>query len=252
MTQPHTLLPHQQALAPEYWADPRPGIMSLRDSFAYVREAWKDMRDTEIGETISQYVFHMTAGVEIVPIPEGELVPMPDTNSRQIAKIVTDSRRLRFRPFSAGLNKIDPDIIDGFDDRATSMVDTTLYFGPRAKARIPGHGHGMVVDIKRRTLYARASRNGKFLTCLASDGFDEEGEIVLPISFPMPAEVVGVPYRDSASHITRRIVSAEILEPTGMAWHRHSGDDDDRRKEPSKERASWRDWLPTPLPAPGY
>lgn len=233
---------HEVLASDNYWAG-HGGDVPLENYTVPLSEVLDGLKHPEIGRTIGRHLFNMKGGLTIEPLEEGEQVPFPADDSRQVVRLVQDSRFIRPRRVSSDTRKLRPEHAITFDERAKEILQTKLYKGSAANATVLSEHPAFVADIKRETYYLRRANRGDFFAGLMASLLDEEGEVVLPATVPVPVTTVGAVYGNRHPGMHYRIVAADILEPTGMAWQTPRGD-----KPRKKDRSRIRRWIPALTP----
>lgn len=217
-----------------------------REGARFANECYKVLVDDAKAQEIGNVVLSLKGGGTAREIPEGEPLPMPLENTRQVVKVVTDThyafprfgKKPRHYRQLMGLVKMWQERADlDFDTQSEFMEAAHMYRGPVAIGALKNPKDIIVVE--RAVGYLRAATAAGTLGALLASAFLEENHTVEEARpSPLPQLRVGDMYKADKRALTK-ICSATLLEATGVRWtHNTSGGS--KKKQMAKSRL----WLP--------
>ncbi len=221
----------------------------IGEEFSLTRRDIGLMRNEDAATRVGNIVRSMEGGGTIEQVPDGEQIP--PLNSRQVVKIVEDSRRIAGRlslhlMIMGTLNGLasraaakqvartgNPDYSwPTFEENLEEMYASDLPSGYPAEA-VVRYSTTRVAEIMRQVVYARMDESSGLFMCLPSMWLRSETH-TRPILALIPNVKVGDVYSkdraDGLGHLGK-IVSAEIVEPTSFVWDDKPGNSRTKTKK---------------------
>ena len=212
------------------------GMGDPGELLSHLVSSFKKVRDREMASEIGSVCMSLEAGTEIEPLAWGEDLPVP--HSRQVLRVIEDSRGLRgrfapdylaFRATAALLKAsyrhqmrkhIDPDFnLSAFDEVLENIHTSRLYFGGEAQAYV-GRGLTRVADIARNVFYLRYSeKHGTYAGLSSSLARHPNLWDKAPLEY-IPSTKVGTVYpQELHQNGQARIIEADLITITGVMWN---------------------------------
>lgn len=229
-----------------YWDapvfDPTKGL-SPKQRGQYYADCVGVLKDRAKAHEIGDIVLSLAGGGTLRTIPEGEAVPMPLENPRQVVKIVEETReiipRFRRKPvYHKGQKALiktihnHPDI--DFDILSELMDTQHVYTLPMAIDLVKRPKE--IAVVKREVGYVRAAERGALGAVLCSGFFDEHEIAENARVCPMPQMLVGGIYKKDERTLVK-ISSAALIEANGVRWTHDKGGG--TRKEKKQRSKAW-------------
>lgn len=243
----HTSDIEAMLFSPEYWDGPIHDPISLISDDQVIdnaQAAKETLGDKELAQEIGNVVLSFKGGGQYHVVPECKQVPLPDKNTRQVVKLVIDSKQTIPRlplPFDYGLSRTcrrledmhkQKGLKDLYDEFSEIMLNPNTIYN-NCGISIIGMGRSVknIVLVQRCVQYMRgvneelgAMLDSVFID-IENDNIDEKASCSV-----IPALDVGQIY--GSERDMNKIHSATLLEATGLRWRHHGpkGPKRDNRK----------------------
>lgn len=199
---------HEQIASDQYWTDPAaPDMQGL----PFLTNTWDVFRSEAVLHGIDRACREIAErGAQTCPVEYGQGVELISTPGG-VLKVVEDMRVHRKKE-TRGRQYDTPEL---FDARAQAMVGELLYAGPQTGLRLDVETSA--IDIARRTVYLQNGASGKQLVGKTSDLLGKGGSQYSSVFMRNGIPVGHVrSYESRRDSVQRRIVSAEVITPSGL------------------------------------
>lgn len=226
-----------------YWLGAPSPSGDMAQDFNHTRTTFRLAKDGEMAGQIGSVLLAFQSSGTIVPLEYGEDIPVP--SQRQVVKVVEDSRDIRSKlsPVHHLINHAqrrnirtireqlgDPTFeMPTFEQNLEPLLNGGLVFGNPAEAVVE-YSRTKLAVVKRAVYYMRFDEQSGAFAAMPSGMGDipmlwEQGHLTT-----IPRTKVGEVYaKDVGATEHGRIISAELIEATGMVWQ-----DKNKPKAPPK------------------
>lgn len=227
------------------------GEKALETYFANINRV---LDDTDQAQEIGLVALSLRGGGTIAPLTAGSNMPRIEAGSRQIVRVVEDSRlelsrfsrRYRlFRDIDEALSADEQEgRIEEFDTRAERSLDPRVLHTPHV-SRLVAAGLGRAVRVERNVYYMRPDMPANVALCVPSIYVQSQEHLDDARPITIPALPIGWTYFSRGREGLGRIVRADLMEATGILWR------DDAPKRPPEKEQRFRGLLPRLMPGTG-